>query len=344
MRKYYSDLSILIMILLLSSCATILNRKITNVRVYTNIPATIVFPATRSKGEITKGDFDVTRSMKPLIIEAYNDSVSKTFSIRPINSFAYWLNLCEPPYSLIGFFIDRKKDKRFTYPVNVYLDLTRKDSTYFRMIPVPPKYQKYKFIVSLTPEKVISAVNPVIEVGGEKKLNSSFSAAAMFGYLLPGNYSSKTQDDLAPNTKGISAGLEAKWFIHRSAPQGFYTGLGFNYLNNRYRASASFTHATDTNAMPMFLDYVDTFGIHKQTYSINLLIGYQRIYKRLSFDVYGGLGLRFKNVQHLGRKYPGDYFAPGENFEFVDAAYLNNRPGKYAVLNVPLNFRIGWTF
>jgi hypothetical protein len=298
MRKYYPDLFILIMILLLSSCATILNRRSTNMRVYTNIPATIVFPSIRSNGEISKGDFNVARSKKPLIIKVYNDSISKTFSIKSINSFAYWLNLCEPPYSLIGFLIDRKNAKRFTYPVNIYLDLTRRDSAYFRMIPVPPKYQKHKFIVSLTPEKIISPVNPVIEVAGERKLNSSLSAAAMFGYLLPGNHLSRNSGDLTPNIKGISAGLQAKWFIHHSGPQGFYTALGFNYLNNRYRISADLTHVTYTNSLPTFLDYTDSFYVHKQTYTINLLIGYPRIYKRLSLDVYGGFGLRFKNVQN----------------------------------------------
>lgn len=214
------------------------------------------------------------------------------------------------------------------------------------MIPVPAKYEKGTFIVSLTPLKIIAPVNPLIEVTGEKKVNASFSAAAMFGYLLPANYVHRNDSATNPNTRGLTAGLEGKWFIHRSAPQGFYTALGFNYLENHYRASANFEHSLpDTIFPPTILNYRDTFGIYKQTYTINLMIGYQRIFKRFSVDIYSGLGLRFKNVQHIGRKYPGDYFSSRTYGDFgVNYFYLTNRPGKYAVLAVPLNIRPGWTF
>ena len=75
-----------------------------------------------------------------------------------------------------------------------------------------------------------------------------------------------------------------------------------------------------------------------------MMIGYQRIYKRFFLDIYGGLGVRFKNVIHSGRKFPGDAWSFGNYFEIINIDYIKNHEGKYAALSVPLNIGIGWTF
>ena len=241
-----------------------------------------------------------------MTITAYNDTVSKTVSVKAGNSFAFWFNLYNLPYGLIGFLVDWKNPKRYTYPRNVYLDLTNRDSTYERLNPIPKEFQKYHCILSLTPLKLIDFSNPALEITGEKKLSSSLSGDLMFGYLLPG-YKSLGSGNVAPKTRGITTGVALKWFTHHSAPQGFYTALGFDYLVNAYHATANFNHSQPDSANPgVPHNYTDTFMIHKQTYTINMMIGYQRIFKRFSFDVFGGLGLRYKNVVHTGRKFPDD--------------------------------------
>jgi hypothetical protein len=263
----------------------------------------------------------------------------------PINSFAFWLNLDMIPYSLPGFLIDWKNPKRFAYPRNIYLDLTNNDSSYIRKIPIPQPYQKYKTILSLTPLKIIDGSNPAMEVTAERKIHSSFSGGLTFGYLLPGSKLNGIGNNVNPEAKGISAGVEAKWFPHHSAPQGFYYGVGFNYLKTSYQAAQDFRHYTpdSTSPLPLGSNYTDTFSIHKQTYTINMMIGYQRIYKRFSLDIYGGLGVRFKNVIYAGRKFPDDPV----HFSFLrlfDASYLKNQQGKYSAITVPINIRLGWTF
>jgi hypothetical protein len=331
-------------ILAFSSCATILNRKTTTVHVFTNIPAKITLPQGSSNIEVTSSNFAVERTKSPLTITAYNDTVSKTVSVKAGNSFAFWFNLYNLPYGLIGLLVDWKNPKRYTYPRNVYLDLTNRDSTYERLIPIPKEFQKYHGILSFTPLKLIDFSNPALEITGEKKLSSSLSGGLMFGYLLPGYKSPGSGNNVTPKTKGITVGMVVKWFTHHSAPQGFYTALGFDYLRNTYHAATDFNRALPDSINPrMPYSYADTFMIHKQTYTVNMMIGYQRIFKRLSVDVYGGLGVRFKNVVHTGRKFPDDPRSFFRN-EFFNFSQLKNQQGKYNALSVPLNIRIGWTF
>jgi hypothetical protein len=338
MRTHCLSYILLTGILAFSSCATILNRKSTNIHVVTNIPAKISLPASTSNGEITNSYFAVKRSKMPLTITAFNDTISKTVSVRPGNSFAFWCNLYYFPYGLVGFIVDWKNPKRYSYPRNVYLDLSKRDSSYERIIPIPKEYQKYKYIVSLTPLKIIDLSNPAIQITGEKKVGPSLSGGLSFGYLLPGYKSG----NVAPKTQGVISGVMLKWFTHHSAPQGFYTALGFDYLVNSYHATGRFRHTSPDSLPQVPFHYTDTFTIHKQTYTINLMLGYQRIFKRFSVDVYGGLGVRFKNVVYTGRKFPGD------NLDFLrnlfNFSYLKNQEGKYSALSVPLNIRFGWTF
>jgi hypothetical protein len=230
MRTRHQFIYTLLSFFLLSSCAIILNRKTIRINVFTNTPARVNLPNSSSNGEVTSSSFEVTRSKKPLILTASNDSVSKTVRVKSINSSAFWLNLSYMPYSLAGFIIDWKNPKRFACPRNIYLDLTKNNSSYIRMIPIPQQFQKYNTILSLIPLKIIDGSNPAVEVTAERKINSSFSGGLIFVYLLPGSKVNGIGNNVNPEAKGISAGIEAKWFPRNSAPQGFYYGLGFNYL------------------------------------------------------------------------------------------------------------------
>lgn len=90
-----------------------------------------------------------------------------------------------------------------------------------------------------------------------------------------------------------------------------------------------------------FTNYPDSFGIKKQTYSLNFKLGYQFIFKRLSFDLYAGLGLMRKNVKHFDRIDPSDEM---EMPRHPNIYYIANREGKYWAVSIPLNIRIGWLF
>jgi hypothetical protein len=181
MRTRHQFIYTLLSFFLLSSCVIILNRKTIGINVLTNTPARVNLPNSSSNGEVTSSSFEVSRGKKPLILKTSNDSVSKTVRVKSINSSAFWLNLSYMPYSLAGFMIGRKNLKRFAYPRSIYLDLTKNDSFYIRMIPIPQQFPKYTTIISFTPLKIIDGSNPAVEVSAERKINSSFSGGLYLG-------------------------------------------------------------------------------------------------------------------------------------------------------------------
>jgi hypothetical protein len=113
-------------------------------------------------------------------------------------------------------------------------------------------------------------------------------------------------------------------------------------MKNKYRDIATFgpkkIHG-DTTYIP--IEYADSIGIKKQTYSFNFKYGYQFILKRLSIDFSAGIGLRYKDVVHTDRINPNDVMI--SRF-FLNFGNISNQNGKYWTAIFPLNVRIGWTF
>ena len=131
-------------------------------------------------------------------------------------------------------------------------------------------------------------------------------------------------------------GVEEKYYFKRSAPKGFYSALEFNFLKNRYQDVVSFESGPDRSGI-----YSDSVGIKKQTYSLNVKMGYQVKVRRFVFDFFAGLGLRYKDVRHFDRINPNDrMFIPIE----LNIPYFVNLEGKRWTISVPLNARVGWAF
>jgi hypothetical protein len=138
-----------------------------------------------------------------------------------------------------------------------------------------------------------------------------------------------------------------------------YKGTGFKvkseirrYLNNkhlkklsRYLAVEGFYHKVDHPASNSFTDtaqtiiYAEDYFIKKNLWGLNLKYGFEVTFlKKLVFDPFAGIGLRVKNVQHLGRTRPEDKFHTVD----VTAANVRDEEGKYAVFNLSLGFKIGY--
>jgi hypothetical protein len=66
-----------------------------------------------------KSKIKVERCNDTLVIFANQDSLSKTYSLKPRNSFNYYGNVFSCG---IGFIFDSKSNKRYTYQKNLYLD------------------------------------------------------------------------------------------------------------------------------------------------------------------------------------------------------------------------------
>ncbi len=313
------------------------NSKKTSVTIITSNLNNLVIDKDTIKNISTSNSFTFDRDKKPITITTFNDSLTKTVSVKSKNSFAYWLNLYPNVHLWTGFYIDTKTKKRYTYPKTVYIDLSSNDISYLTYKP----FDNFRNIFKITPLKLVGIVNPSVELSYERKTGHSFSTQLMASYLLPISVMD-IGNDFKPDIKGFRVSLEEKYYFKKSAPLGPYVSFEFNYLNNQYKDVWNFgVKNIYSDTTYNFTNYPDTFGIKKQTYSFNLKFGYQLIVKRLSFDIYGGLGLRYKDVKHFDRINPNDDM---EMPRHPNVYYITNLEGKYWTVSIPLNVRIGWTF
>lgn len=329
-------------LMFLSSCATMFNSKTTNLTIITNQPSKLVFENDTLEKLSMNKTLTVNRDKKPLILTAFNDTLSHTVKIQSKNSFAYWLNLYPNLHLWTGFIIDTKTKKRYTYPKTIYLDLNKKDSTYLTYLPLENPYdEKSSNIFKITPLKFLGTVNPSIEISYERKTGRIFSTQIMASYLFPMTIMD-IGNEFKPNISGFRVSLEEKLYLKKSAPIGPYISFEFNYLKNQYQDVWMFgVENIYSDTTYNYTNYEDTYGINKQTYSFNLKLGYQLITKRLSFDFFGGLGIRYKDVVHFDRINPNDKM---EMPRHPNVYYISNKEGKYWTISIPLNVRIGWTF
>ena len=341
MNKRYINRVLLILILAFSSCATIFNAKTTYVTVITSSPSKMILEGRTLNYTGTKKIINVERKNEPLNITVFNDSVTKTVNIASINSSAYWLNLYPNLHLWTGFLIDAKTNKRYSYPETVYIDLAKNDGTYLTYKPLDKSYSKYSNILKLSALKMFDLMNPAIDLSYERRTGKSLSTQFMVSYLLP-NIVWNFRNTYKPEIKGYRVAVEEKYYFWKSANLGPYISFEVNYMKNKYRDIATFGPKIiqgDTTHIP--IEYADSIGIKKQTYSFNFKFGYQFILKRLSIDFSAGIGLRYKDVVHTDRINPNDVMI--SRF-FLNFGNISNQNGKYWTAIFPLNVRIGWTF
>ncbi|MEP7171255.1 MAG: DUF3575 domain-containing protein [Bacteroidota bacterium] len=138
-----------------------------------------------------------------------------------------------------------------------------------------------------------------------------------------------------------------------------FKGTGFKakseirrYRNNkkakklsRYFALEGFYHKIDYPARNLFKNSTDSssygedFFIKKNVWGLNVKYGFTcNFLKRLVLDVYGGVGIRIKDVQHLNRTRPDDRF---DSRHFL-AHNIRDQKGFYPAPNLTLAFKIGY--
>lgn len=326
-------------ILTFSSCASIFNSRNVKIKVVSYPPCNIIVNNdTLCENEYEK-HITITRNSEPLIINAFNDTITKKYSIKPKNSLAFWLNINTPYY--LGFMVDIYSKKRYTYPKTVYFDINEKDNKYYDYNPHIIPYEKIKNIIKFTPFKIIDITNPAIEFSYERKLKSNYSTQVMYSYLLPFDFLS-TDFKAIPNVGGNRFSIEGRKYLNNNSRSKEYIGIEMNYMNKKDWSIWSFgVDDIYSDSTYNYTNYLDTFGIKKQTLSLNFKIGFQHYINRFSFEIYTGFGLRFRNVQHFDRLKPEDEMEmPRE----LNAYYSSIKEGKNITICIPLNFSIGWLF
>jgi len=324
------------------SCVSIMEPATTNVRIVRNKVSKLVVNQDTLSGEGTENFIQVMRSNAPLSLSVFNDSVSKSVSVEPVNAFAYYMNI--PCNYGLGMLIDKHTPKRYVYPRTIYLKLDNQDSSYLTYIPLDSKFAR-KNILKISPLKPLSLLNSSFELSYERVTGKSWTSQVMASWLLPVN-PIRGKGELPPDYQGYRIAFEEKYYLHKSAPQGSYFAVELDHLKVQFNELEYFYNPDDVPEDEQYINpekyaYPDTFVVNKKTYNINFKYGYQYFINNLSVDAFIGLGLRYKDTKHSGRINPGDIIVSPVDLNIY---YLYMEQGKNFALSMPFNVRIGWSF
>ncbi len=121
--------------LILSSCATILNRKTQQISIDTsdNITVTAIdsSPAFFREGHSIQAG--VMRCKEPLKVNIRTGATQQVYVYQPHSSLAYWANIYFN-YGL-GMLVDKDNPKRYAYPKHIYIGVDRRDVIASHFIP-----------------------------------------------------------------------------------------------------------------------------------------------------------------------------------------------------------------
>ncbi|MBX2907497.1 MAG: hypothetical protein KF744_15740 [Taibaiella sp.] len=188
-----------------------------------------------------------------------------------------------------------------------------------------PVYTSHVHLATFWP---VGAYNPGWELGYERMIGRRYSAR-VFGSLL--------DDHLTKSYFSYSGGrigLECKRFRD-------FGGGTHAYVSAELVASdVAFTNAyefADTGVQRVRDPYSDTIGVASRSLALNFKTGIQQTLGRFILDVYAGVGVKYKKLEHSGRLYPGDQlYYSSNNFALREMNGLT--------VSVPLNMSIAYCF
>lgn len=331
--------------MLISSCATLLNGKKTQVIVKTNEPTKISVNGDTINNVLKVSHVvKVKRSDAPLRIDIFNTSASKSVELKAKTSFAYWLNIIPNLHFWTGFYIDTKTKSRYTYPNFIYIDLKKRDTTHLTNMPFDTTFLSYKHLIKFSPLRVVDFLHPSIELSYERYHNKKHATQVLTSFLLPNNQL-LFRESFSPKSTGFRLGLEHRLYLNNTAPKETYVAIESNYFNGSFRDMNAYNSyelpIIDTNTNFVTKPIGDSINVKKQTFSVNLKIGHQYIFKRLAIDFFAGLGARYKNVTYFDKLFPSQPFTRPKH---PNIEYMSNREGKYWTLSVVVGLKIGLCF
>lgn len=226
-----------LVVLLCSSCATVFNSPAKVIWLKSSEPAKVTLNNESYQVGKRRTQILVPRSKRPLKLTFDTDSLHREVEIPSRNSPAYLFNAYPGPTFIYGFFIDRHKDKRYTYPEHIYIDL--KDSSKTVKSFVPSKAGQFDLDVT------IPYVNGYyFKPAGE----ASHSTIGFMGIQAGLNYYYKQN-----NFAGVQFGTSTAFFVPFPAP------VTYGPIHEHFTASwINLNHGFQKNRLRVF--YGLTFG------------------------------------------------------------------------------------
>jgi hypothetical protein len=291
-----------ITILILNSCASILNGERTSIKISSDNESETVFKKdtifTNQKQSIIRP----LRSKKTIKISVLKDSLKQDFYLKPKLSSILWLNAYT--YGL-GMFIDRSSNKRFTYKHNLHFvtdSVSQKIVISRKKVALLPKNKFFLFTTPLLAFDFFSI--PILSLGLEYFIKDNLSLSAEYGVKLYSINSQKPKVSYLKD-KALTYRLEAKWYnginLTKNVHLNEYIALEFREISSQYNDHINYFERNDSNRNNYI---IDDFATIKRVTILNLKYGLLvPLGNRFYFDFYSGFGIRIKRFNHLNLEY-----------------------------------------
>lgn len=332
-----------IIILLLSSCATILNGKKTTIKISADKESKIVFKNDTISINKTQTAIRPIRSKEPLELTILKDSLNEKFIFKRKTSTLFWLNIFNN-YG-VGMLIDLTNKKRFTYKHNLHFitdSIKNKIALSNKKITLLPKN---KFFIYTNPVQFLDFFSiPMATFGTEYFLANNFSINAEYGFKISDNFN-KRSDVIILKDKAINYRLETKLYNKVNFTQNVhlneYLGLEFRQIVSQFNDKQEYGMVNDINNVNSIIDY---FATKKRVTIINFKYGLLvPIGKRFYFDFYYGLGVRIKKFQDFNYDFDETIHTTYHNDDlfFIDIKNIQDHY-QNPMLNITAGLKIGF--
>lgn len=137
------------------------------------------------------------------------------------------------------------------------------------------------------------------------------------------------------NLQGIRLRNEVRFYLQPRGKtgSGFYFAPEILFIQYSYTETGTICHGSEDEFFRCnYREKVD-YKVQKQVYALHPKIGFQSIYKRLTVDLYAGVGYRQVKVEE--RDKPQDQFDEEDFFNFRKSQGIYHLPG------LSLGFKIG---
>lgn len=326
------------LILLTSSCATVLSSKVSPVKIQSSERVNYIY----------QNDTLLNRSDEPLganfindrnalELQYFNGKHSNKISIQPIRAQEYYLNVLTPAWA--GFLVDELSPRKWAYPRKIYIDV--EEGSYLPYFPMDSlRLNKFSNRFSLSPFSAIGDHNPGVDMAYQYHFSDRYAIQLSYEAMV------SADSELGRNSSGYRAGLEFKYYLRNTESIRFYLSTNLAYLNKNYTSNQAFVNSQLQNNNNLIEEgdiFYEDIRVQKQFFSITTRFGAEYFLSdRWILDGYIGLGPRFRRVEHLNAPANGVHF--DEESSWFNIVYGSNQEVNNASANFDLNVRIGFRF
>jgi hypothetical protein len=308
----------LILILLCNSCASILNKKTTRVKLSADTEANVVYQ--KDTLFIHKKPIVIKpiRSKEALKITVLKDSLKQDFSIEPKISTWFWVNITHN-YAL-GMLIDFTNNKRFTYKRSLHFVTDSISNKIVFSTKKVTSIPKNTFFLYTSPLQFLDFFNePMATLGAEYSFMKNISLSAEYGFknslFRKRNHNVKFLEEKARIFR-----LETKWYnvvnVTKNVHLNEYLALEYREIKSQYNDNITYNNRVSFSGRNFISDdfaTVKTVRIFNIKYGILVPIS-----NTFYFDFYTGFGIRTKNFNHVNLEYNREI----HQIDFRDTLFL----------------------